>query len=637
MARLGKLLNWLTRSTEPAGAADRLIIEGNRAETAGKLHDACELYRKAAEIAPGYAKAHLNLGIGLEAIDDAGGAIKSYDAALAIDPGNPYANYNFGKLLYTRGDLARAELLLGAALKRKPEFPEARVALSNVYESQGQLASAAAALEIALAQRPGYAGAWYNYGNVLWKSGRLTEAETALRRATEIDPTSVSAFHLLGNVLRSQSRIGEAVEAFGAARRLAPDRFDLESMELLTLNFTDEISEGALAARHRAFGARLEKAFPPQFAPFRNRRDPERRLRVGYVSCDFNLHPVALFAIPLLERHDRSANEIYCYSTGSKTDEVTREVKARADVWRDVARKPDPELADTIHSDEIDILVDLTGHAGAMRLGVFARQPAPVQVTWLGYLSTTGLTRIQYRFCDAVTDPPQVTDHLHTETLVRLPHSQWCYRPLLAIDHAIEPPCKRNGFVTFGSFNHVPKLTRTVRRLWVDILARLPDSRLVIVGVPEGQAKERLLEDFRAAGIAVSRLTVVPRVPLDEYFRWFNAVDMALDSTPYSGGTTTCDTLWMGVPVVTVLGPRSVSRSAASILSTVGLPDWIASTAEDYVRLAVRFAQDQTVIRNLRQSLRQRMRESPIMDEPRFVRDVENAYRGMWQTWCNGT
>jgi protein O-GlcNAc transferase len=638
MAKVRKLLNWLTRSAESAnGVADRLISEGNRAETAGKLHEACELYRKAVEIAPGSANAHLNLGIGLEAIGDSDGAVKSYDAALAIDSGNPYANYNLGKLLYTRGDLVRAEQLLCAALGRKPEFPEARVVISNIYETQGKLAAAASFLEIALQQSPGYAGAWYNYGNVLSKLGKPAEAETALRRALEIDPSSVPALHLLGNVLRSQSRIREAIDAFALARRLAPDRFDLESMELLTLNFTDEISERALSARHRVFGARLEQAFPPPFASFRNQRDPARRLRIGYVSCDFNLHPVALFAIPLLERHDRSGYEIYCYSTGSKTDDITHEVKARTDVWRDVAKMSDSELADTIHCDQIDILVDLTGHAGVMRLGVFARQPSPVQVTWLGYLSTTGLTRIHYRLCDAVTDPPQVTDQLHTETLVRLPHSQWCYRPLLSIDHAREPPCKSNGFITFGSFNHVPKLSQTLRKLWVDILARLPDSRLVVVGVPEGHAKERLLEDCRAAGVAVSRLTVVPRVPLDEYFRWFSAVDIALDSTPYSGGTTTCDTLWMGVPVITLLGPRSVSRSAAGILSTVGLPDWIASTPEEYVRLAVRFAQDRPVIVNLRQSLRQRMRESPIMDEPRFVRDVENAYRGMWQTWCNGT
>jgi predicted O-linked N-acetylglucosamine transferase (SPINDLY family) len=268
---------------------------------------------------------------------------------------------------------------------------------------------------------------------------------------------------------------------------------------------------------------------------------------------------------------------------------------------------------------------------------VFAQQPAPVQVTWLGYLNTTGLTRIQYRLCDAYTDPPGLTEHLHTETLIRLPHSQWCYRPFLSIDHAAEPPFKRNGFITFGSFNNLPKLSPTIRRLWCDLLTRLPDSRLVVVGVSDGRARDRLVREFEEAGIATSRMTIAPHVLLDEYFRWFDAVDIALDTTPYSGGTTTCDTLWAGVPVVTLSGSRSVSRSAVSILSVVGLSAWIAATPEDYVRLAVEFAREKKAIAQLRASLRQRMRESPVMDEPRFVRDLEAAYRRMWRTWCGDT
>jgi protein O-GlcNAc transferase len=616
--------------------ADRLIAAGNRAEISGSLREACEQYRLAVDAAPGYAKAHLNLGIGLEASGDANGAIKSHHAALAIDPGDAYANYNLANLLCARGDLERAGQLLRLALERKPDFPQAQVALAHVHDLQGNLAAALTALEAALKQRPDYAGAWCNYGEVLWRLERQGEAETALRRALEIDPKLLSAYYVLGNMLRGQSRIGEALEVFGAARILAPESFDLESLQLHALTFFDDISEEALSARHRVFGARLEKAFPQRFAPFRNVRDPRRRLRIGYLSSDFNQHPVAWFVIPVLERHNRSAYEVYCYSTRSKTDDATRQVQALAEVWRDAARMSDPDLADTINRDEIDVLVDLTGHAGIPRLGVFAQQPAPVQVAWLGYLNTTGLTRIQYRLCDAYTDPPGVTDHLFTETLVRLPHSQWCYRPFLSVDPATEPPFQRDGYITFGSFNNAPKLSPTVRRLWADILTRMPDSRLVIVGMPEGRARDRLMMDFLQAGIVASRLTIVPYVPMHEYFPWFNRVDMALDTTPQSGGTTTCDTLWMGVPVVTVSGSRCVSRNAASILSTLGLPEWIASTPDDYVRLAVEFARDEAVLVRLRHSLRQRMRESPLMDEPRFARDIESAYRRMWKTWCEG-
>jgi predicted O-linked N-acetylglucosamine transferase (SPINDLY family) len=227
-----------------------------------------------------------------------------------------------------------------------------------------------------------------------------------------------------------------------------------------------------------------------------------------------------------------------------------------------------------------------------------------------------------------------VTDRFHTEALVRLPHSQWCYRPFVSIDCAEAPPFTRNGFITFGSFNNALKLTPSTRRLWAEILTRLPDSRLVFAGIPQGPVRDGLIRDFERAGIAADRLAIFPRVALAEYYRLFNTVDLALDATPYSGGTTTCDTVWMGVPVVTVPGTRSVSRSAASILATVGLSDWIAASPEDYVRLAVKHAGDRAVIAELRQTLRERMRRSPLMDELQFARDVEDAYRRMWRTWC---
>lgn len=649
-------------------AADRLIAQGNRAETAGRFQEASTLYREAAVAAPGYAKAHLNLGIGLEAAGDPDAATRAYEAALAIDPNDPYANYNFAKLLYARGELDRAEHLLRSALQGKPGFPEALVVLSNVHDSQGNLDAAESAIRRALELRPEYAGAWYNLGDILAKLmrkeeaevallraldidpgyadawyrlgdvlfalGRLEEAETALRRVIDIDPASVRAHRLLGTTLRKQFRVPEALELFAAARALAPESFAFDPMELYTLTSSDRVSEQDLSARHRLFGARLEKAVPPRFEPFANEPDPDRRLRIGYVSGDFRFHPVTLFLIPVLQRHDRSAFGVHCYSTNEDRDEVTPHVLAMSDAWCDCAKMSDTELADMINRDKIDVLVDLSGHTGIPCLNVFAQQPAPVQVTWLGYLNSTGLTRIQYRLCDAYTDPPGMTESLHTEALVRLPHSQWCYRPFVLMDHAHEPPLRRNGYVTFGSFNSPIKISGATQALWCELLARVPSSRLIIVGIPEGRARERLLREFSTAGISASRITMVGRVALVEYFRWFDAVDIALDTTPYSGGTTTCDALWTGVPVVTAPGTRPISRSAASILSTLGLSEWIASKPEDYVRLAAGFALQESALVELRRSLRQRMRESPLMDEVQFVRDLEEAYRRMWRAWC---
>lgn len=612
--------------------ADALISEGNRAEDSGRLDEACGFYRKAVAAAPGYAKAHLNLGIGLEASGDAGRAIECYETALALEPANPFVNYNLGNLLFKRGDLDGAESLLRNALRNRPEFPEGLIALSNIHDARGNLEAAAAALEAALRLKPGYVGALHNYGAVLRKLRRLPEAEAALRRAIELDPRFLPAYETLGGVLRGESKIAEALECFAGARKLAPERFDLESAELFTLNCSEDISADALFARHKAFGERLEKAVPRKFQ-FRNAKDPERRLRVGYLSGDFWRHPVALFAIPVIERH---TCEVFCYSTGVIADEVTRTIEAGADVFRDAQSMSDEELADTIHADGVDILVDLSGHSGVFRLGVLARQPAPVQASWLGYLNTTGLTRVHYRICDAYSDPEGVADALHTETLLRLPHSQWCYRPFIADIEVTDLPSRKNGFVTFGSFNHVSKLSPGIRGLWADILRRVPASRLVLAGIPDGPAKDGLLADLGRAGVSAARIATLPYAALHDYLRSVGGVDIALDTTPYSGGTTTCDALWMGVPVVALRGSRSISRSAASILSTVGLTDWIASTPEDYVGLAAEFARNEALLAELRGSLRQKMRRSPIMDETAFVRDLESAYRTMWRAWCAG-
>jgi len=740
--RLDRLRGDLTHGPVAGAArqsADRMIAEGVRAESSGNPREACEQYRGAVRADPGYAKAHLNLGIGLQAIGDAEGALRSYEAALALDPEDVYANYNLGNLLYARGELARAERLLRSALDRKPDFPDAHVVLSNVYDAQGDFAAAVVELELVLKQRPDYAGALYNYALVLKKLGRLqeaesalgrllgvdpgyprasyelaillqhrssrlqdagrlfrlaleqqpefpeahaglyevyrlqgdfpaagaeleaalkqrpgwaealhnygmllrdwgrlTEAETVLRRAVAADPECFPAYRMLGSVLLTQSRVGEALEILRAGRERGPDESDLESAELFTLNFSEDISSKALFARHRAFGVRVERAHPARFGPFQNSRDPERRLRVGYVSHDFTYHPVALFFLPLLERHDRSAMEIYCYSSGERTDEVTRQLAGRADVWRETASVSSTELADLIHSDNIDILVDLSGHTGIPALRVFAQQPAPVQVTWLGYMNTTGLTRIHYRVCDGYTDPPGPADRLHTETLVRLAFAQWCYRPYLSIDPATQAPVERNGYITFGSFNQVSKVSSLARQLWAEILLQLPESRLVIDRASEGAAQDRLLRDLETAGVAAGRISFRQAVPLEEYFRRFNDVDIALDTMPYSGCTTTCDTLWMGVPVVTLPGSSSLSRATASILSVTGLADWIAPTREDYVRLNLELAQDRARLSELRGLLRQRMRVSPLMDETGFARGVEAAYRGVWKKWCEG-
>lgn len=614
--------------------ANALIASGRGAETAGRAAAALWRYRTAAWLAPGLPAPHLNIGAVLEARGDSAGALRAYESALQADAADPYANYNAGRLAFWRGEVERAERLIRGALGLRPEFADALVMLAYVLDARKQHAQAAESLEAALRLQPDAPGPWYNYGETLWKLSRYDEAEAALRRALELEPRFVPAWHLLGNMLRGTSHLEKALEAFAQARRLDPGRFDLESMELLTLSLSDGLSAEALFERHRAFGARLEAAIPPRTAPYAQSRDPERRLRIGYVSCDFNRHPVSWFLIPLLQRHDRAGFEAYCYYTGDQVDDVTAQVRSAAAAWREVKPLSDEEIAEAIARDAIDVLVDLTGHAGALRLGVFARQPAPVQLSWLGYLHSTGLTRIAYRLSDARADPPGEADRLHTETLLRLPHCQWCFRPAYDAPVASESPCRRNGHVTFGSFNHVPKLTATTRRLWAGVLRQLPQARLLLVGVPHGRAQEDLRRDFADAGIDGARLAMLPRVSMGEYLAQFANVDIALDSTPYGGGTTTFDALWMGVPVLTLAGERPASRSASSILGALGLEDWIARTPEEYVQRAAAHAADPLAIAALRGSLRARLQDSPLMDEARFARNLESAVRDLWRAWC---
>jgi protein O-GlcNAc transferase len=613
----------------PSDAAERLIAEGNRAEDAGKLEEACALYREALRLAPHLARAHLNLGIALQALGDDDGAVARYQQALVLDPANPYAGYNFGKLRYERGAHGEAARLLRQALRSRPDFPEARVVLACALEAQGHMQAAATELEAVLRQRPDWAEALFNYGCVLNKLMRPAEAEAALRRTLAVDPGFTRAYRMLGSVLLAQCRIDEALELY----RGAPRDPDLVSAELFALNASETAAEDELFVRHAEFGRGLEHAVAARFA-FSNQKDPSRRLRIGYVSGDFSYHVVALFLLPVLERRDRAAVEVFCYATSERVDEYTRQLMAHADAWRPCAGLADTQVADAIHADGIDILVDLAGHSGEPQLRVFAQKPAPVQATWLGYLNTTGLTRIDYRISDAHADPAGLTDARHTEKLVRLPHSQWCYRPFMIAAAAASPPCLRQGHVTFGSFNQTLKLSQASRRLWAEILSRVAGSRLVVLGVPAGRARDELLSDMKKYGVDAARIDLVPYVSLQDYYGWYNAVDIALDPTPYSGGTTTFDALWMGVPVITSPGRRPSSRSAASILTSAGMTDWIVPSAEAYVRRAVQLSQDRILLANLRATLRPRLQASPLMDEAAFTKDLESLYRRLWRTYC---
>ncbi|HEY8974168.1 MAG TPA: tetratricopeptide repeat protein [Burkholderiaceae bacterium] len=611
---------------DDVAGADALIAQGNALEDAGQLARAEALYREAVARAPGHARAHLNLGIALAAAGDEDGAGAAYERVLAIDAAHPFGNYNYARLALVRGDLARAETLIAAAVRAKPDFAQALVVQSNVLDARGQTAGAVAAIEAALRLRDDDAGAWYNLGTLLMRQARADDAEPALRRALELDPGNADSLALLARVLRDQGFADAALATISPVTAQRPQSWPDRSLELLLTLFAQGLSQDEIFRRHARLGADLEQAVP---ARFQHAASPApKRLRVGYLSADFVLHPVTFFVVPVLEQHDRTQVEVFCYSFGKGSDGVTERIRALSDHWRDVAALSDTQIADRVHADGIDVLVDLAGHTGVPRTGVFAQKPAPVQVGWVGYLGTTGLSRMDYRLCDARTDPLALAQPFHTERLVHLPTSQWCYRPML-VEAIGEAPFERNGHLTFGSFNASLKLSDAVLQRWGEALARLPGSRLRVANINSERKRAAIREALARQGVAGDRVEFLARVPLNKYFDLYNGVDIALDSFPYGGGTTTLDALWMGVPVATAVGETSVSRSAASVLAEVGLDDWVAPSLEAFVDRVVERASDREALRRLRRELRPRLQASPLTDMPRFVRDLEAAYRAM--------
>jgi predicted O-linked N-acetylglucosamine transferase (SPINDLY family) len=535
-----------------------------------------------------------------------------------------------GNALEDAGQLAQAEALYRAAVARAPGHARAHLNLGIVLAAEGDQDGAIGGFERVLAIDAAHPFGNYNYARLLVMRGEIDRAATLVDAALRAKPDFQQAIELQARILRDQGFANEALVPLRRIIERDPANWLHRSFELLVMNSADGVDADALFRRHVEFGAGLEQALPVRFAGHPGRGDAARRLRVGYLSSDFLLHPVAFFLIPVLEHHDRAQVEVFCYSSETRRDEMTERVRAASTHWREVAALSDDELADAIHADAIDVLVDLIGHTGLPRLGVFCRRPAPVQVAWLGYLNTTGLTRMDFRLSDRRADPPALAQPRHVERLHYLPASQWCYRAMA--EQAIDPvpPFERNGHLTFGSFNASIKITPAACRRWAQVMLRVPRSRLVIGDVNSAAKRAAIRRDLEDAGVAADRIAFMPRVAFDRYLDLYNAVDITFDTFPYGGGTTTFDSLWMGAPVVAAVGDTPVARSAASILAALGLDDWIAPSVDRFVDVAVARAGDLEALRTLRRDLRARLQASPLTDVPRYTRDLEAAYRAMW-------
>ena len=564
-------------------------------------------------------------------------AIAAFRQAIRLKPDLAEAHSGLGDALAAQGKLDEAISACRQAIRAKPDLAAAHSSLGNTLAAQGKLDEAIPAYRQAIRIKPEFAEANSNLGNALAQQGKLEEALAAYRRAIRIKPDYAEALVNLANVLREQGNLDEAIAAYRQAISIKPDFFQAFSNLLFSLNYHDKLTAEHLFAAHREWGERYGRPLPRPSA-YTNNHDATRRLRIGYVSADFCQHSVAYFLEPLLKGHDQQAVEVFCYAGVRFPDAVTAHLRGLSDHWLMTVGLSDEELAGHIRSDRIDVLVDLAGHTANHRLLVFARKPAPIQVTWLGYPNTTGLQAIDYRLVDAVTDPVGEADALASEALMRLESGFLCYGASKGAPEPTAPPYLQTGAVTFGSFNNPAKISAATVDTWATLLTRLPTARLLLKGKPFADAATRalFLARFGERGVAAERFELVAWLPgVATHLAAYHRVDIALDPFPYNGTTTTCEALWMGVPVVALRGDRHSGRVGASLLNQIGLPDLIANSVDEYVQIALELASNAQRLDDLRCSLRARVAASPLCDERAFARKMEAAYRTMWERWRN--
>jgi len=594
-----------------------------------------ECYRKAIALKPSFVVAYNNLANLLLATGRRAEAISYYERALRLDPKLSEVHNNLSNALRLSGQIERAVEGYRKAIALNPKFAAAYNNLAACLKDLGKPEAAVKAYREALAINPNFAEAWSNLGNALRDTGQVIEAEEAYRRALAIKPQSVETLNNLGTILKDFGNFSEGQAAFREALALKPDFVTAQFNLSMSMQYDPAVTPAELLEAHREFDRRFAEPLISERTPHANAPDPERRLRIGYVSADLCRHPVGHFLAPVLPNHDRSQVEIFAYSDRAVEDDMTRELCAACDHWRPIVGLEDDALAKRIRADRIDILVDLAGHTADNRLLTFARKPAPVQATWAGYVGTTGLSTMDYLITDARETPPG-TEGSYVEKLALLPDCYVCFRPPSYAPEVGPLPARSRGFPTFGCFNNLSKINRAVIALWGELLRRIPQAQLVLKThqLSDPGLCRRYAELFASEGVEASRLKLLGKSQHRALLNEYNKIDIALDPFPYSGGLTTLESLWMGVPVVTLGGDRFAARHSVTHLTAAGVPELIADGPDSYLRIAAELAADLPRLEALRSGLRARMAASPLLDGVRFTRNLEAAYRAMWRDWC---
>jgi predicted O-linked N-acetylglucosamine transferase (SPINDLY family) len=605
-----------------------------RLQIENRFDEAAEIYEQLHASAPGDFQVNHLLGVLRQQQGRPAEAVPLLSRARRSAPLSASTVMCLGLALDALGRHGEAGRMLRMSVALDPKSAEGFVNLGSHYGKQGRTEEAVAQYRRALGLRPDYPQAWTGLGTVLHLAGRSGEAESCHSRALQLDPKDRQAHFGRGQARQALNRTDEALADFDAHLALRPEHHEARSFRLFLLNYRDDLSREAVFAEHKAYGRSVEESLRgrPAAPPFLQSPDPSRRIRLAFLSPDMRGHSVSYFLEPLLQRIDRGSFEVILYHDHFSVDAVSERLRAGADLWRKTSGQADNVVEETIRADRPDVLVDLAGHTGFNRLELLARRLAPVQVSYLGYPNTTGLSAMDFRLTDSIADPPGEADGLCVERLVRFAPTAWAYLPPPTAPAPGRVTEGRPG-VTFGSFNVLSKAGAGTLRLWRNVLEAVPGSRLLIKssGMDPVYWRGRLA----GAGLPVDRVELIPMTPgVPEHLACYGRMDIALDCFPYQGTTTTCEALWMGVPVVTLAGDRHASRVGASLLTAVGHPEWIASTPEDYSGIASRLAADPARLRALRIGLRDDMRRSALLDYGAQAERFGAAVRSCWAGWC---
>jgi predicted O-linked N-acetylglucosamine transferase (SPINDLY family) len=617
-------------------APDCAEFRSNLAVVLGALGKHGEAERElniALQFKPDYSDGWRNLGAALEAQGKPDEAIDAFRRATQCSPPSVEAFIFFGNALCRRGRFRDAEQVFRDAIKLNPGSAREHYNLGKILEILGQDHEAEAEYERATSLEPLVVRSKVELGRFRVKVGKYDAATTVLEQAVKVDPQCQIARRF---AVRAYIELGEVDAALKHLRAMLshdPDSAELRSSLLYTLHYDEKSTPEMLFEEHREWDRCHGLPLPVIHSPHRNNPRIDRRLKIGYISPDFRDHTVTRFISEAIEHHNRDAVKVVCYNDSKASDLTTNRIREWADTWRDIGGMSDEDAERLIRQDLIDILVDLRGHGIHNRLTLLTRKPAPVQAVMVGYFDTTGLSAMDYRITDPQQDPAELTDPFHVEKLIRLPNTCWCYTPGENDPEVVDPPFLSRGYVTFGCLNKIAKISSTCAKLWAQLLESVPGSQLLLVA-PEADSSGRVRHRLAEYGLPTGRLTILDKAPSRrEYLERYNSVDISLDPFPFNGITTSCDSLWMGVPVVTLAGRLSVSRVGSSILAAAGFPDLITQDEQSYVTRASELVTDIARLIRLRRDMRFQLKRSALMNGPQFSASLEAAFIEMWTRW----